>query len=345
MRSADLTREIDRWADSGVITTEQANRMRADLPPEASHRSLIAEGLGYVGGSLVAIALIVISSQYWTEIGTAGRLIVVGLSALVLASAGRLTPPRADGPAGRLRAVLWAGATATTFAWLLLAGRDLLGLNAEEAMAVAAAGAVICASAFWAAHRHPLQHVVAWLSLLVMAAALVDLLPGPDLLPWAGIWATGLAWGLLSWGEVIRPAHLGRVLGALAAVAAAATLAQAGWEALLAAGTVFALVVAAVALRDLVVLVVAAAGALVIVPAVTSAYFPGSVTAALATLTVGVVLVGAAVAVARGRLGQANGRLGRANGGTTPTPAAATAVAAAAVVLLLSAAGILLATV
>ncbi|MEV4347517.1 hypothetical protein AB0J83_23945 [Actinoplanes sp. NPDC049596] len=335
MRSADMAHQIQRWAEEGLVTTEQAERMRAGLPGGASRRSLVSEGLGYLGGSLVTVALIVLSSHYWTELGTAGRLIVIGAAGLVLTGAGVITPGRAGAAAARLRAVLWLAAVVTAFAWMLIAGRDLLDLGFDGAFAVAAAGALACAGTFWAAHHHPVQHAGAWLPWLVLAGALVALGLDEDLLPWAGIWAARLAWGLLAWGDLLRPAALGRALGALAAVAGAVVLAGAGWHAMLSMGTVIGLVVFAVARHDLAVLVTAAIGSLFIVPAVTTAYFPGSVATAFATLIAGAVLIGAAVALARRRTPLRPREL--------PELSAGRAVSAAAVVLMLAAAGILLA--
>ncbi|WP_179855448.1 DUF2157 domain-containing protein [Paractinoplanes atraurantiacus] len=157
--------QIDRWAATGLVTNDQAERMRADLPATAPHRSLAAEGLGYSGGSLVTVALLMLSSHYWTALGTAGRLLAVGSAGILLVTGGLLTPRPADGVTARLRAVLWLSGTAAAFASLLLAG------------------------------------------------SLAALPPGPELLPWAGIGAAGLAWGLLAAGGVLRPAPLGRTLG------------------------------------------------------------------------------------------------------------------------------------
>src|SRR5690606_42126922 len=65
--------------------------------------------------------------------------------------------------------------------------------------------------------------------------------------------------------------------------------------------TVAGLVAGAILLRDLLLLVVAAAGLLVVLPVAMSTYFSGVLGAALALLLVGVGLIGAAIVPARRR--------------------------------------------
>ena len=54
---------VDRWVANGIITAEQADKIRADLAasgagaPAGPTRpvSLVAEGLGYLGGVIVVV--------------------------------------------------------------------------------------------------------------------------------------------------------------------------------------------------------------------------------------------------------------------------------------------------
>ncbi|MGA5298407.1 DUF2157 domain-containing protein [Nucisporomicrobium flavum] len=297
MRRSDAGALIEHWTRAGLMSPEQARRLRADLPAPPRRAGLVAEGLGYLGGALVAVAAGLVAGEFWAELGRVGRPVVVGAIALLLAGAGVMVPS-STGSAARLRAVLWSGACGAVLGTVLLAD-ELAGWGAETALVVAAAGALLCAAVFWALSRHPLQHATAFAAGLLLAAAVVGLLPHPGVLPGLAVWAVGVAWGLAAWAGVVRPPLLGRWFGALAATGGAVAIAGVGWGSALAVATVLALVAAAVTIRDTVLLIVAAAGVLLILPAVVGLWFPGMVSAAMAVLTTGLVLVVAAVLQAR----------------------------------------------
>jgi hypothetical protein len=111
MRSAGIPQLIDCWTAAGVITDEQARRMRADVPAPAGRGPLIVEGVGYLGATLIVAALVLLAERYWAEFGKAGRLLVVGAAAL-LAMAGAAVPRRGDSWLVPLRALLWLAAVA-----------------------------------------------------------------------------------------------------------------------------------------------------------------------------------------------------------------------------------------
>jgi hypothetical protein len=199
---ADVPGLLERWVADGLITDDQARRMGAELAPAASVRTpLIVEALGYLGAALVAVASVLAGSWYWAYLSTAARLGVAGAAAVVLGLAGALEPPRA--PAGRrLRAVLWLGATAGTGAFLGLLGLEA-GWAGPHVLAMAAAGSAVTAAVCWWRHRHPLQHIGAFIAVQVLAGSLVGLLPDAGLLPAVAVWTGGLVWGLLAWVELI----------------------------------------------------------------------------------------------------------------------------------------------
>ena len=340
MRTAELGEMIDRWSADGLISAEQARRMRADVPPQVRRAGLVVEGLGYLGGALVAAALCLIAGRYWAELGSVGRPVVVAVAALLLAVAGAAVPRAGSGPSARLRAVLWLSACGAVLGLLLLLAGDTFGWADETVLSFASSGALVCAAGFWAAHRHPVQHVAAYLLVLLSGGSLVGLLPHPGSLPGLAIWALGVAWALAAWGGLVRPVLLGRWIGALAVVGGAVAVAGESWGSVLAVATVAGLVAAAVVIRDMVLLVVGSVGALLILPVVVGLWFPGTVSAAVVLLVAGLLLVGAAVVAARRRRARpdaegSGGGVGRERGRLLP------AVSAAAVVLAVTAAIVL----
>ena len=74
-REPDLEHRLVGWVDSGLITAEQAAGIRAaearlsgEPAPRADHGpppgSLVGEALGYVGGVLVVVAVVLITARY-----------------------------------------------------------------------------------------------------------------------------------------------------------------------------------------------------------------------------------------------------------------------------------------
>jgi hypothetical protein len=299
MRSTSVHQLLDRWTAAGLITDEQARRMRADVPVPSGRGPLIVEGVGYLGATLVVTALVLLAEQYWTDLGDAGRLLIVGGATVVLGVAGAAVPRREDGWLVRLRALLWLACCGAVFGFLLLLSDDWFGWDVDTGVTVAAAGTLLCAAGFWALHPHPVQHAATLVAVLVLAGWSVALLPDPGMLPALAIWATGVAWALLAWGGWLPPELLGRWLGAATAAAGAAVVAGESWGSVLAVATIAALIAVAVTIRDQVLLVVAAVAALPIAPAVVGLWFPGVLGAVLALLLAGLLLVAAAVLLAR----------------------------------------------
>ncbi|MFI7542472.1 hypothetical protein [Actinoplanes sp. NPDC049599] len=299
MRDTELTGLIDRWTAEGVLTAAQAGRMRAELASSGRRGSLVAESVGYLGGALVIVAMSLATGWYWADLGPAGRLGIVGGAAVALVAAGAVVPGRSGGTARRLRAVLWLMACAALFGFLVLLADDPLGWSGRTAVSFAALGVLPCAGVLWFLHRHPVQHVAVFVLSAALAASLVTHLSSAGSLPGVAVGVTGLVWGLLAWGTVVRPASLGRTLGALGTVAGAVAIAGEGWGAVPAVGTVALVIAAAVLIRDLVVLAVGSVGTLLVVPEVVTRYFPGTIGAALALLLAGLLLVAVAVLAAR----------------------------------------------
>jgi hypothetical protein len=137
--------------------------------------------------------------------------------------------------------------------------------------------------------------------LVVAAGTGTHLLTGSEVLPGAGIWGTGVVWAVLAWGGALRTRRQGTIFGAVAIVFASILVTGELWGTALALLTLAGLIGVALAFRDLLLLAVASVGALVVLPATMSRLFPGMLSAAIALLGAGVLLVGAAVVTARRR--------------------------------------------
>ncbi len=91
------------WVADGIITPEQGARMlrskrhQARGPEPLAHpmrSSLAVEALGYLGGVIVVVSAMLIAAQYWVDITTAWRLVIVGAAAAGLLAGGFAVPGR-----------------------------------------------------------------------------------------------------------------------------------------------------------------------------------------------------------------------------------------------------------
>ncbi|GAA2806929.1 DUF2157 domain-containing protein [Kribbella solani] len=310
---AALPALIDRWVADGLITSAQAGRMRGDLgltePAPVTGRTgqghrrtaLVVEALAYLGGVIVLVAASLIAARYWGSLADGARLGIAGGAAAALLLAG-FGVPEAPRPANvRLRAVLWLLATAGTGGFFALFADRVLRFDGPAVGLTASVGAATLAALLW--WRLPVlaQQTAFFVAIALVAATAVAQLVTRPHLPGLAVWGTGVVWFLLGWFGKVKPRR--PVLALAAAVALTGTLMTlpTGAGGVLAICTLVAVVVVAVVIRDLLLLVVGAVGALNILPAVITEWFPGQLAAPLVLLAVGTLLVVAAVYVAKVR--------------------------------------------
>ena len=310
---------VDRWLADGVITSVQADRMRADLglpgvlPPDAGtidrsvaepsreRSSLVAEGLAYLGGVIVLVAAGLIGARYWASMPENAQLGVVGGAAAGLLLAGRAVPRSRSGAGVRLRSVLWLLSTAGTAAFAALFAHRVFELDGSTNVLVTGSTTAALAAALW--WRLPVlaQQTAFFVAAMVTAgAAVAELTSGPHL-PGLAVWGTGVLWFLLGWRGIVTPRRPVQALAAVATLIGAVMTLPADAGMVLALCTVVAVVVVAVVIHDLLLLAVGAVGALNILPAVVNEWFPGNLAAPLVLLGVGALLVTAAVYTAKVR--------------------------------------------
>lgn len=298
----DPTVLIRRWLDAGIITAEQAETMAADIeapvrtPPQ---RSLLAEALGYFGGALLVVAMGLVLGRVWPDLPTAIRLALVGGAAAALVTAGIGVPVR-WGPVGvRLRSALWLAAVAVTGGFLGILGSTALGLADEYVTLLVGVGTTALAATLWWRHHHLAQHLAVIVATAILALAVADLLPHEGDAPVAAVWTVGAVWVVLAWGGLVRPRREGLAVGAAGTCVIGGPLASLDWGAPWALGAVIALAILAVRLRDVLLLVIAAVGTLIVLPEIVSRYFPGALSAAVVLFVIGGLLVAIAVLAVR----------------------------------------------
>ena len=317
----ELSDWVETWEHGGVITAEQAERMKADVAAAQSaqlrHRShvasLVVEALGYLGAVIIVVALGLIIGEFWDELPVWLTFVGALLLTAGLVIAGMVLPVVRSEAANRLRTVLYVAAVFPFAGAAAIAATEWFDLEDIEVGVAASAAAAVLAAGLWFIERRPLQHVAFYVAALFTVGTTTSLITQPEFVfyyaetpMWVtvsglAVWAFGLAWFMLSWAEFIKPPELGKILGAVAMVAGVMNASQATWGLFLGLATVTALVVLAVLMRDFGLLIVAAIGTLQVLPMLIVELFPGVLAAALALLVVGALLILAAIYIARRR--------------------------------------------
>jgi hypothetical protein len=235
-------------------------------------------------------------------------VLLPAVAATALLTAGAYARERGPSPAARLASFLWFLAAAACALTLWLVGYELLGLGEEASTLLAGAGTAVIAAGLWVVRRQSLQQIALFVALVIAVVAGLSM---ADLLDWSGlaIWGAEVAWLALTWGRLLLPERTGYALGALAALVGPRMLGPGalgsarGWL-LLGLATAVACVAASVGIRRTLLSGMGVAGLFAYVPMLVFEFFGGALGAPLALFLTGVVLVGAALLLARLPRGQ-----------------------------------------
>ena len=317
----DIDLALQRWVEAGLLESEQRDAIvcferSEDGQIEAAGRQpsvvpVVVEVLGYVAVVIVAAAGGLAISQFWQDLETWSRLLMVGVVTGLVAIGAAWISSSEDAAITRLANFLWFVGTAGVATWIAILGATALDLQAETVGLITGmgAGAVAAALLWW--RRGTLQ-VLALFGALV--AVILSALSFPDYVePWAfglAIWALGAGWGLLSWAGILPHPRAGYALASVAALGGAITVASASeapgiWLGILTSAFMLA---AAVRLRSGVLLGLGVPG-LLIFTGWTIAYYvgasggegQGNLTVTLVILVLGLGLLAGVLVAARGR--------------------------------------------
>lgn len=311
-RAVPLASLLETWVADQLMTPEQADRLLARddrlvlAPPAAKERphersSLVVEALGYLGGVIILVASILITSLYWDRVDLTARLVIVGGVAAVLLAAGFAIPERLDEVGSRFQSVLWLLSTGAFAGLLGLLGADALDMAANDVFLLIGAGVATYAVGLWLISRTLVQQLAMLVGIMLTAAALTREIGAGDALPGLAVWGVALIWLLLGWGGLLEPRRSVMAFGAAGMFAGALTTIPTSGGIALALGTAAAVVATAVVFRDLPLLAVGALGTLLVLPSSVVELFPDDLAAPIALLVVGGLLVGAGLFIARRR--------------------------------------------
>lgn len=221
---------LDRWLAAGLLSREQVDSIRtyeAARVPAPTRREVhrrfspIVEGLGYLGGVLGIVGVMMLVVHYWPDMNVAFRLLLTLGATAVFLVAGALVDEGADPAFTRLRWFLWVLGTASfgTAGFVLADGvfefeeanRSLLSVS----LAVTLVGGLL-----WGRRVRPLQEIALFGGAIVSVAGAVEEFAGTG---WVGssVGLAGFAVAWLGWRNLTPVPPLTTAIGLLATIPAA----------------------------------------------------------------------------------------------------------------------------
>lgn len=303
-------RALDQLVADGILSPGQAEAvvaaLEADRGPAAAPEGIsrVAEALGYLGAAVAGAAALAIAAQVWDLLAVGAQAALLAVAALALWAAGEwVHRPDAPGPVRRLVGFCWLLACGAIAGAVAIAA-DALGVFPDEGVALPV-GVVVTAVAAALWRRRPGALTLLPLFLGAQTAALgvlANVEAPPDELFGVLVWAVAVGWMALVWGTVVHPPGAGYVLGGIGALAGAQMLTVVHTGPGIALGLVTAAaLLAGVRLRHGALVGLGAAGSAVFAAQALAELFPDAVTGPVIVFLGGLVLLGLALASARGR--------------------------------------------
>ena len=236
---AGLEQRLDRWVRAGLISSTESKAIldfeaqKQPVPPAALRKvkapgarriPATAEALGYLGGVLVTVGLVLVATKYWPNMSVAIRLVLSGVVSALLIAAGAAVRGEEDRALARFRWFLWLASSATTglFAWIF--SREQLQYMIRSSVLITASAIVVESGVLWNRRSRPIQQIVFLGALATTAgAAAATVFPGSEAGPSGiAVWVVGLAFAVIGFKRYIVGAIMTESLGAVALVVGSA---------------------------------------------------------------------------------------------------------------------------
>jgi len=300
----DLNTSLREWVATGLIDETQAQAIRAhEATPTVERRvPLVAEVLGYLGGSLALIAAFILVGEFWADLQSWARLLLVGAGTIAFLAAGWFIKSIDNEAIHRLSSFSWALGTVGVAFWFGLLANDVLDSEPETTALIAAVAGLLVGYAVYRLSPRSLQQILlGGAAVATPLSLLAHIDQPPDEFYGLVVWGIGVSWLLLAWGRHLPPQSTAYALGSVGVLLGPQVMRfnEATWPMLLGLVTAGVLLTFSVTLRNTVLLGFGAAGIFIFVPQIIFEYFGDTVGVPLALFLTGVVLLGGALLVAR----------------------------------------------
>jgi hypothetical protein len=301
----DLDKMLQRWQASGIITSAQADRIRATETPVRLERRipLVAEVIGYLGAAFVLSAAFALTAQIWSALDVVVRIALLLAVTALLVLAGWAIRNSEERAFRRLASFLWLGAVGGAGFLADVVARDALDIETGFSLPTGIAMTSL-AGVLWLVRRTAPQLVGVFAGLAFLVAGISDVIEGDDAF---GIllWVVGVVALVLARRKFIAPERTAQALSSGAILAGAQWAAvevfsnTQGWALALGLASAIALQALSVAWRSPVLLGFGSAGVLLFLVQIVDEYLGDAIGGTAALLVAGVALLGVALIAIR----------------------------------------------
>lgn len=243
---ATLRQKLDSWVNAGLISQRESQDILkhetsepAELvhPPEIPEDTGVrrvpatAEALGYLGGVLVTVALVLVATRYWSDVSAATRLALTGAVTAALIGAGVAVRETADPALARFRWFLWLASSATSTLFGVIISREQFNASTNSVILTASLFATVESAILWGFRNRPLQQGVALVGLefVVGSFAATIFLHSPAGPIGLAVWIVSLAYLAAGLRRLTPDPYLTETIGAIGIVVGS-TVISVGWQ-------------------------------------------------------------------------------------------------------------------
>lgn len=322
----ELETRLRRWADADLIDPAQVEailrheraepagdpcpiaagdlrRERAEPAPTSGRDlSRLAEAVGYLGGVLVVVGIIVVLGEFWDQLQTWAHLLILGTAAVLLACAAWWAGRIVGAAPSRLASVLWVLSVVMVAIFAVVFTIEVLRIEDELGGIIVSAPTAAYATAIWVLRRRSLEQVAAFTALFALLLSLLAQVPRIEPEAFALYsWSFGLVWLLLAWAGPVEPRRVGYALGALVALGGAQGLTVAATTSgqILGLATAGGLLAVSLPLGSVVLLAIGVVGSFGFITQIVFTHFAETLGLPLVLFTVGALLIGGALLIVR----------------------------------------------
>lgn len=307
----DLHDLLETWATAGLIDRAELTRIvefeahRPAAPtrhPGPRRGTVVVEAMAYLGGALALASAALLVELVWTNLSTAQRLAVPAGATVAMLLAGQLLPGTVA--LRRLRSASWLVASGTWAVTLAVLGDQVWDLKGLDTFLLVGSGSTLFTLVLYLRGREALQNLALLASLATTGSALGARAEWDEpTLVGLGIWSVAACWAVAGELGALTPRPAARFGSAVTLVAGALAMGGSLGGQFVAAATLAWLFAVGIRAGSVAMLGVAAVGTLQLVPRSVTYFFPDDTRVAIPVilLTVGAVLVAAAVTVSRRR--------------------------------------------
>lgn len=190
----ELERRLEWWCDEGLISDDQARQILAKEheweaavapvaaapSPPGRRLSPIVEGLGYIGGILTLVGVVLLIARYWTDMSAPARL-ALGIGSAAVMLVGGLLIHESEPALVRLRWTLWTLSTVAAAVTVAVTMADAIDDVRGSLVALVVSGVVAVENGLlWAGRSRPIQQALFLLALPVVTGSAVFSIIGDD---------------------------------------------------------------------------------------------------------------------------------------------------------------------